>query len=219
MLHCRLRVIDVAARSDQPMVRERGERVVMVYNGEIYNFRTLRDDLVRAGWQFTTTSDAEVLLAGYITWQTGVFHRARGMWAVAFWHPASRRLVLSRDPLGKKPLVYHTGVDRVAFASSVSALLPLLDTTPEIDPVAIDCYLAHLAVPFEHAVFQGVAKVPPGGIVTWTPENGASVERYWGVPEGSTRHSGDVDEKVEFLLRQAVRRRLESDVPLGVFLS
>lgn len=219
LLHCRLRVIDTTTRADQPMVRERGERVAMVYNGEIYNFRALRKELVEAGWQFTTTSDAEVLLAGYLTWNTQVFRRARGMWAVAFWHPATRRVVLARDPLGKKPLVYQAGAGTVTFASSVAALLPLLDETPAIDPAAIDCYLAHLAVPFEHAVFKGIAKVPPGGIVTWSPDAGITLAQYWTPPDGPKSRSGDAADEVEHLLRQSVRRRLESDVPLGVFLS
>ena len=219
LLHCRLRVIDINTRADQPMVRERGERVAMVYNGEIYNFRELRKELIEAGWQFATTSDAEVFLAGYLAWSADVFRRARGMWAVAFWHPATRRVVLSRDPLGKKPIVYQAGAGSLAFASSVSALLPLLDEAPAIDPDALDCYLAHLAVPFEHAVFTGVAKVPPGGIVTWTPELGTGVERFWTPPPGPTPYRGDAVVETEHLLRQAVRRRLESDVPLGVFLS
>lgn len=220
LLHCRLRIIDLDPRSDQPMTRLRGERVIMIYNGEVYNYRELRSQLAQADWQFTTTSDAEVLLAGYLTWGDDVFRRARGMWAVAFWHPVSQRLVLSRDPLGKKPLVYHTSPGTIAFASTVTALLPLLDTTPEVDLTAIECYLAHLVVPFEHAVFQGVAKVPPGAVVTWTPNAGVQVNRYWALPGFPGRMStADASSEVERLLRQAIRRRLESDVPLGVFLS
>lgn len=219
LLHARLRVIDVNARSDQPMLRERGDQVVMVYNGEIYNYRALRSDLVKAGWQFATTSDAEVLLAGYLTWGPEVFRRARGMWAVAFWHPRAQRLVLARDPLGKKPLLYHVRGDAFCFASTMTALLPLLEATPAVDRAAIDCYLAHLVVPFEHAVFQGVSKVPPGAVVTWSPGAGVQQHRYWSVPEASDPTATDVTEEIERLLRQAIRRRLESDVPLGVFLS
>lgn len=221
LLHCRLRIIDVAPRSDQPMMCEQGERVVMLYNGEIYNFRSLRDELALAGRTFMTTSDSEVLLAAYLRWGTDVFRRVRGMWAVAFWHPESRRLVLSRDPLGKKPLVYATnGSDGyVAFASTVTALLPLLDRTPAVDPSAVDCYLGHLAVPFEHSVFEGVHKVSPGSYVTWTPESGVIETRYWESPRRPVEFDGDAISEVERLLRQAIRRRLESDVPLGVFLS
>jgi asparagine synthase (glutamine-hydrolysing) len=219
LLHTRLRVIDLDPRSDQPMDRKRAERVVMAFNGEIYNFRALRTELERCGWRFSTSSDAEVLLVGYLAWGVDVLRRARGMWAVAFWHPSARRLVLSRDPLGKKPLLYAGGPGSVVFGSNLSAILPLLTTTPPVDHAAIDCYLAHLVVPFEHCVFAGIAKVPPGGVLTWTTEAGISVERYWQVPDTVEAYDGDPVEEVERLLRQAVRRRLESDVPLGVFLS
>lgn len=219
LLHTRLRIIDLTARSDQPMVRSRGHEVAMAYNGEIYNFRALRSELEQLGWSFSTSSDAEVLLQGYLAWGTGVFRRARGMWAVAFWHADEQRLVLSRDPLGKKPLLYAVTPRSIVFASNVSALLPLLESRPAVDRAAIDCYLAHLVIPAEHCVFQGITKVPPGGIVTWTPQTGPAVERYWRVPEGIAPANGEAVDEVERLLRQAVRRRLESDVPLGVFLS
>ena len=219
LLHTRLRILDLDPRADQPMEARRGERIVMVYNGEVYNFRALRTELAAAGWQFTTTSDAEVLLSGYAAWGPEVFRRARGMWAVAFWHPTSRRLVLARDPLGKKPLVYRELGDGVAFASTVGALLPLLEQQPDLDPVALDCYLAHLVVPHEHSMFRDVHKVPPGALVTWGAGRGVAVERYWQVDSQPAARPEHAVDEVEPLLRQAVRRRLESDVPLGVFLS
>lgn len=219
LLHTRLRIIDLASRSDQPMVRSRGQEVAMAYNGEIYNYRALRSQLEQQGWSFSTSSDAEVLLQGYLAWGVDVFRHARGMWAVAFWHPTEQRLVLSRDPLGKKPLVYAVKPGGIVFGSSVSAVLPLLETRPAVDRAAIDCYLAHLVVPFEHSVFQGIAKVPPGAVLSWTAQHGATVERFWRVPDGAVPGNGDAVAEVERLLRQAVRRRLESDVPLGVFLS
>ena len=221
LFHCRLRVLDVSSRSDQPMERtgRNGERVVLLYNGEIYNFRALRADLEREGWTFTTTSDTEVFLLGYLAWGPDLFRRARGMWAAAFWHPASGRLMLARDPLGKKPLVHAVTGGGLAFGSSVSAVLPMLDTMPAIDPAALDCYLGHLVVPFEHCILGGITKVAPGTWVEWTAERGARVERFWAVPDASGSVPAEPVEELEALLRQAVRRRLESDVPLGVFLS
>lgn len=221
LFHCRLRVLDVSARADQPMQRTipGGDRVVIVYNGEIYNFRSLRDELMREGWSFSTTSDTEVLLAGYLAWGSDVFRRARGMWAAAFWHPADGRLLLSRDPLGKKPLVYAVTAAGMVFASSVGALLPLLGQTPAINAAALDCYLGHLVVPFEHSIFDGVHKVPPGGVVEWSGGTEVKTSRVWRVPDAPGQPSADPTADVETLLRQAVRRRLESDVPLGVFLS
>ena len=221
LLHSRLRILDVSERADQPMSLERGGRVVMVYNGEIYNYRSLRDELSRDGWVFRTSSDAEILLAGFRAWGNEVFSRARGMWAVAFWDVDSRRLTLSRDPLGKKPLVYLTQGSRIAFASNVSALLALLDNTPSVDLSAVDCYLGHLCIPQEHAIFAGMQKVPPGAFVTWSESGEMRERQYWAPPSGPTLqiHTQEAVDEAERLLRSAVRRRLDSDVPLGVFLS
>jgi asparagine synthase (glutamine-hydrolysing) len=221
LLHCRLRILDLTPAADQPMEYCRQRRVIAAYNGEIYNYRALREELREKGYSFRTASDTEVLLAGYLEWGTGVFRRARGMWAAAIWEPERERLVLSRDPLGKKPILYSVEGGRVAFASNLSALLPLLNRTPAIDPVAIDCYLGHLVVPGEHSVFSGVHKVPPGSVAQWTPDRGLEVEQYWTIPSAPMRHpkQDEASDQVETLLRQGVRRRLESDVPLGVFLS
>ena len=220
LVHCRLRVLDLSERADQPMSRP-GGRVVVAYNGEIYNFRELRTELEAAGCAFVTRSDTEVLLAGYELWGPDVFARLRGMFAAAFWHPDQRRLVLARDPLGKKPLVYALSPGRIVFASSVGALLPLLDRVPAVSRPALDCYLGHTVVPFEHAMLEGVEKLPPGGFLEWGAGT-ARTGRFWQVPSAPASPSMPAAEaavELERLLRQAVRRRLESDVPLGLFLS
>lgn len=220
LLHCRLRIIDLSPTADQPMTAARGETVSLVFNGEIYNYRALRSELERGGTKFTTNSDTEVLLQGYLAWGTEVFRRARGMWAVALYHHDSHRVVLARDPLGKKPLWYAARAGRLAFASNGTALLPLLETNPSIDPAAVDHYLAHLFVPFELSIYQGVHKVAPGTCLSWNPDGSIDIVRIWHIPDADP--VGDVpqaSEEIERLLRQAVRRRLESDVPLGVFLS
>lgn len=220
LLHCRLRVIDLSTSADQPMTAAGDEPVTVLYNGEIYNYRELRSALEAMGRRFQTGSDTEVLLQGYLAWGIDVFRRARGMWAVVFWHHRSQRVVLARDPLGKKPLWFVSGPGRVVFASNGSALLPLLESTPAINAEAVDHYFAHLAVPFEHAIFDGVEKVAPGTVVTWSPGRALRRERYWSLPESVAPVPGpEVEEEVERLLLQAVRRRLVSDVPLGVFLS
>jgi len=221
LLHCRLRILDTSARADQPMSCNGQGRVVMVFNGELYNYRALREELVRGGAEFATTSDAEVLLAGFQAWGRAVFSRARGMWAVALWEPATRRLTLARDPVGKKPLVYYGTGGRLAFASSVAAILALVPEISTIDHHALACYLGHLVVPFEHSMFVGLRKVPPGSIVTWEPGEEPEVSRYWAPPGPEPRQvkPAELDVEIERLVRNAVRRRLESDVPLGVFLS
>lgn len=109
----------------------------------------------------------------------------------------------------------------MSFASNLMALLPMLPRIPELEGMALDCYLGHMCVPWEHCVFQGVHKVPPGGLVTWRPGTSADVRRYWSIPVAPdlSPAADEAEAEVERLLRQAVRRRLESDVPLGVFLS
>lgn len=222
LLHCRLRILDTSASADQPMVSTRQGRVVMVFNGEIYNFRELRADLERDGWSFSTRSDAEVLLSGYQHWGADVLRRARGMWAVAFWHPDEQRLLLARDPFGKKPLIYALSDGNVSFASNLPALLALLGRTPPVDRDAVACLLGNLVVPFEHCMFDGVAKLPPGSLLAWSPDREAKLTAYWKLPSptcfGAPDRAGAAAE-VERLLRQAVNRRLVSDVPLGLFLS
>ena len=221
LLHARLRILDVSERADQPMSSASPRRLVMIYNGEIYNYRTLRSDLSSEGWQFKTTSDAEVLLQGFQAWGLDVFRRARGMWAVAFWEPDAKRLTLARDPLGKKPLVYFAEHNRIVFASNAGALLGLLDRTPAIDLDALDCYLGHLCIPQEHSIFQGVRKVQPGTALIWEANGRTESRRYWNPPHQPDLTLGYADavDETERLLRESVRRRLESDVPLGVFLS
>jgi asparagine synthase (glutamine-hydrolysing) len=203
------------------MIRGEGHVVAMVYNGEVYNYRTLREELEQGGWQFTTSSDAEVLLVGFKAWGHTVFSRARGMWAAAFWESAEQRLTLARDPVGKKPLVYSAIGGRMIFGSTVPSVLALMDGVPQIDRNALDCYLGHLVVPHEHSIFRGIHKVPPGCIVTWIVGGQPHTTRYWAPPSPvqSGLDRGEVVAEIERLLRSAVRRRLESDVPLGVFLS
>ena len=220
LVHCRLRVLDLSTRADQPMESE-AARVVVAYNGEIYNFRELRTELQAAGWSFTTGSDTEVLLAGFQAWGTAVFPRLRGMFAAAFWQADAQRLTLVRDPLGKKPLVYAESAGRIAFASSIGALRPMLEATPPVNRDALDCYLGHTVIPFEHAIFDGVTKLPPGGLLEWGPA-GSRTSRFWRVPAAPApvpMRAEEAAPELERLLRQAVRRRLESDVPLGLFLS
>lgn len=221
LFHCRLRILDLSEAADQPMETQGGRRLIAAYNGEIYNFRELRSELSGRGYTFRTASDTEVLLAGFTEWGTDVFRRARGMWAAALWEPDRNRLVLARDPLGKKPLFYATGPGRIAFASTLRALIPLLERTPDINPEAIDCYLGHLVVPFEHVAFSGVEKVPPGVSLEWTPDAPLTSTRYWSIPAAPDLEPEPAVAvgEIERLLRIAVRRRLESDVPLGVFLS
>ena len=216
----RLSIIDVAG-GHQPMTNEDG-RITIVFNGEIYNHRDLRPQLVRAGHTFTTQSDTEAIVHLYEETGPQLLDQLRGMFAFALWDARQHRLFAARDRLGIKPLYYWLMPNgALAFASELRSFLALPWFQADLDPQAIGEYLAFGYVPDPHAVFRGVRKLPPGHSLTWTPADGIVVERYW-TPIRSESRVDDVEETVaalRTLLGEAVRYHLESDVPLGAFLS
>ncbi|MFV0624568.1 XrtA/PEP-CTERM system amidotransferase [Sphingomonas sp. ac-8] len=219
--HRRLSIIDVAG-SPQPMATA-GESHVVVFNGEIYNYREIRTELVALGAHFVTDGDTEVLLHGWRAWGADLLPRLNGMFAFALYDAETRSLFLARDRLGVKPLHYVELSDgAVAFASELKGLLahPLLRRAP--DPAAIEDYLALGYVPDDASLVAGVRKLPAGHFLRL--ERGRSVPqpvRWWDVDfsqraKGSTR---DLTAELAYRLREAVRSRMVADVPLGAFLS
>ncbi|MGV3754511.1 MAG: asparagine synthase (glutamine-hydrolyzing) [Verrucomicrobiota bacterium] len=217
--HRRLRIIDLSADGNQPMTNETGD-VWVVFNGEIYNFQGLREELRAKGHVFKSRSDTEVIIHGYEEWGAKVFARLDGMFAIGLWDARERKLLLARDRFGKKPLYYREAAGHVHFASDIKALWLAADRKLEVDAQAIDCYLHHLGVPQQHAVFKGVAKVLPAHWMEF--KNGAvRNECYWKLSFQPKLKLSEAEliEAVDDHLRQAVKRRLISDVPLGAFLS
>lgn len=215
---CRLRVIDPGGGS-QPVTNEDGG-VWLVYNGEVYNFRELRAELVARGHRFRTRSDTEVVVHAYEAFGLDCVRRLRGMFAFALWDARAQRLVLARDRLGIKPLYYWRRGERVAFASELKSLLQLPEVPREPDPEALDLYLTYGYVPSPRTAFRGIRKLPPGHVLV-LDRSGLWVERYWDfVPAERPSESlpAYVDELRE-RLRSAVRSHLVSDVPVGAFLS
>jgi asparagine synthase (glutamine-hydrolysing) len=214
----RLSIIDVAGGA-QPIDDESG-RAHVILNGEIYNYLELRRELEQLGHRFRTRSDVESVIHGYEEWGEAVVSRLRGMFALAIWDEPRKRLLLARDRLGKKPLVYHLKDGRLSFASELQALLQDRQVPRSADLAAIHHYLTFQYVPPPLTAFDGVRKLPPGHLLVF--EDGrARVERYWSVP---FRQEPRIDEQeaareVRRLLRDAVRVRLMSEVPLGAFLS
>ncbi len=212
----RLSIIDLE-HGDQPIANEDGSCVV-VQNGEIYNYPELRRELERAGHELRTRCDTEALVHLYEQHGTGFAERLRGMFAAAIWDAPRRRLVLARDPYGIKPLYYrHVGAE-LRFASELRAL-----PRGEIDPDALEAFLAFNSIPAPYSIFRDVRKLPAGHVLVW--ENGEiSLERYarpGPAAEGELR-DGDEAELVEELrarMRDSVRAHLLSDVPVGVLLS
>jgi asparagine synthase (glutamine-hydrolysing) len=217
----RLSIIDLAG-GRQPMTNEDGTLHV-VFNGEIYNFRALRSDLAQRGHRLHTHSDTEVLLHLYEEMGPNLVERLRGMFAFALWDAPRKSLLLARDRLGKKPLYYwhHDGL--LLFASEIKALLCHPAVSRALDWDAFQHYLAFGYTPADRSIFAGIAKIPPAH--TATLRDGAlTLQRYWSLPLGASLapREGGVPElaaRVRHELREAVRLRLESDVPLGVFLS
>ncbi len=214
----RLAIIDLAG-GRQPMANE-DESVWVVFNGEIYNFHELRRDLQSAGHTLTTRSDSEVIPHLYEDWGPQFPAKLRGMFAIALWDASRERLILARDRLGKKPVVYAEGPDGLTFASELGALLADSTVGREIDLTALDAYLRCQAIPSPKTIYRGVRKLPPGHLLIW--EKGrARVERYWSLgftPKTETPVT-EIRQRIRDLLEESVRLRLESDVPLGVLLS
>ncbi|HYM31357.1 MAG TPA: asparagine synthase (glutamine-hydrolyzing), partial [Candidatus Cybelea sp.] len=218
--HRRLAIIDLAT-GDQPMYDASG-RLAVVFNGEIYNFLDLRRELEGAGYRFRTSSDTEVLLHGWRAWGERMVERLRGMFAFALWDADTERLLLARDPFGKKPLYLHEAEGRVAFASEVKALLALPGVAVAADAGAVWNYLLYRYVPGPATLFRGVSKLPPGTYALW--RDGRFESRRYYLPPDLTLLPGTAvpsDAVAGFLARldQAVRIRMVSDVPYGAFLS
>ncbi|HUY71633.1 MAG TPA: asparagine synthase (glutamine-hydrolyzing) [Gaiellaceae bacterium] len=212
----RLSIIDLET-GDQPVESESGA-VAAVFNGELYNFRRLRRELEAKGHRIRGSGDSPLIPHAYEEWGLGFVERLEGMFAIGLWDRANERLVLARDRLGKKPLLYaHLPDGSLAFASETKALLRLPSLPRELDLQQLDAYLALQYVP--RSGLKAVEKVPPGAFAV--AENGTvRIERYWR-PKPASGSSSDEEwvERVRDEVTAAVRRRLVSDVPLGALLS
>jgi asparagine synthase (glutamine-hydrolysing) len=220
--HTRLSVIDLAPRAHQPMYTA-DEQLMVVFNGEIYNHRRLRSELEGAGHSFRTQSDTEVLLHGYRQWGDALLQRIEGMYAFALWDVAKRRLLAARDPLGKKPFVWHFDGQCLRFASEIGALVAELPQRPSIDLDAVEAYLRYRYVPGNTSVYEGVRKLPPGHFLTFdlATRNEPQIARHWDpqTPVDPRMGTSEAVERLDSLLVEAVGKRLESDVPTAALLS
>ena len=216
----RLAIIDLSPSGDQPMANETGD-VVVVFNGEIYNFALLRSQL-QVSHDFKSKTDTEVLVHGYEEWGfEELLRRIDGMFAFAIWDQRVGALFLARDRAGKKPLYYRERDDELLFGSTLSSLAALDRDVPIIDPISLDQYLIYQAVPAPRTIFDGISMLPPAYWMRWKSGEPTRRERYWKLSYGNKvrRSESDTLEELDRLLRAAVERRLISDVPLGAFLS
>jgi asparagine synthase (glutamine-hydrolysing) len=212
----RLSIIDLET-GDQPIANEDGSCHV-VQNGEIYNYRELRQELERLGHRFATQGDTEVLVHAYEQWGTAFARRLRGMFSLAVWDASRRRLVLARDPYGIKPLYYRVDGDGLAFASELRAL-----RRGEIDLDALEAFLAFNSIPAPLSIFRDVRKLPAGHVLVWS-EGSVELSRFGrpgpvAAPEVRDDDEAELLEELRARLRDSVRAHLVSDVPVGVLLS
>jgi asparagine synthase (glutamine-hydrolysing) len=217
----RLSIIDLA-HGHQPIASEDGS-VVVVQNGEIYNYRELKRELESAGHRFATDCDTEVLVHLFEEHGEGFAERLRGMFAIALWDDRERRLLLARDRFGIKPLYYRHAGGTLSFASELKAMLEQPGLSREIDPRAMSAYLAFNSIPAPLTIFAEVRKLPPGHLLSW--RDGAVEQRRYARPRpveaGRVRRepAGELAGELRRVLADSIRAHLVADVPVGVLLS
>jgi asparagine synthase (glutamine-hydrolysing) len=217
--HRRLAIIDLTDAGRQPM-RAADADIWITFNGEIYNFQQLRLQLEARGHQFRSHTDTEVILAAYREYGVECLQRLRGMFAFAIWDAPRARLFVARDRVGKKPLFYWAHSDGISFASEPKAFLADPSFSPRPDAAALSAYLTYQYVPAPLSAFAGVQKLPPAHYLLFD-RGELAVRRYWKLSYARKRNLTEPEavEELRSRLREAVKMRLISDVPLGAFLS
>ena len=219
--HRRLAVIDLSPGGHQPM-QDAGGRVHLAFNGEIYNYVEVRDELATKGHTFRSASDTEVILEAYKEWGEEFIKRLVGQFAMALYDQEARRLYLIRDRAGEKPLFVWRTPSRITFASELKAILTLPDAPRRLDRHALEHYLAWGYVPGGLCLLEGVEKLPPASVMRIDVDSAQTRSwRYWELPtlDGTPARPDELLEELETLLRQAVKRQMVADVPLGILLS
>ncbi len=221
MASTRLSIIDLSPGGHMPMLSADG-RMVIVYNGEVYNFRELREELEGLGDRFQSHSDTEVVLAAYRCWGAQCVQRLRGMFAFAIWEMDKQQLFAARDRLGIKPLYWTESPRGLAVASELKGLLAGGLAPRELDLQALHHYLTFYSVPPPHTMLAGVQALLPGHSLTWQAGR-VTMQKYWDVPASAVRSQRmeyeEARRELRRLLEETIRLRMIADVPVGAFLS
>lgn len=219
LAHRRLSIIDLSELGNQPMYSH-DRKLVIVFNGEIYNFLELRKELLAKGYPLQTPGDTEVILALYELEGEDCLQKLNGMFAFALWDIEKQKLLIARDRMGKKPLYYLQHDGRFAFASEIKALLTLPDVPRDIRLDAVYDFFAYQYVPDPKSIFTHIHKLPPAHYMT-VDASGINIQQYWDVSFKHTSHESEqtLTEKLRNLATQCTKQRMVSDVPLGAFLS
>jgi len=220
--HRRLSIIDLIG-GHQPLSNE-DDKIWVIFNGEIYNFKELRKDLEEFGHRFKTNSDTEVIVHSYEEYGEECFKYFNGMFAIAIWDGNHQKLILSRDRFGKKPLYYYFFDDLFIFSSELKAIMVYPEFPRHIDPISLMKYLFYEFIPSPKTIFKNVMKIPSASYLVWT-KKGIEIKKYWSpfkskdIKDIKSISELEVEERLIEILRKSVRHRLISDVPLGIFLS
>lgn len=213
----RLSIIDLTS-GHQPISNEDGTRHI-VFNGEIYNYQELYTQLKAEGHRFRTASDTETIVHGYESWREEVFSRLNGMFAFAIWDEREQTLILARDRIGIKPLYYYEDGEKVVFGSEIKAILACDAIDRELDYDALNNFLTCEYIPAPRSIFSSIRKLEPGHFLTMQ-QGALKIRPYWTLqPQEQNWTVQDAEERLKELMRDAVRLRMISDVPLGAFLS
>ena len=219
LCHRRLSIIDLSDMGIQPMVST-NDQYIISFNGEIYNFQYLREELVNKGYQFKSHTDTEVLLALYEHHGKALLEKINGMFAFAIWDKVKKKLFIARDRIGKKPLYYYKIENDVVFSSELKSILTLKDVPREIRPDALYDFFAYQYVPDPKTIFKGIFKLEPGHYLEIT-ENSFEKSQYWNISfsNQSTDDKENLKNRLLQLINKYTQIRMISDVPLGAFLS
>ncbi|MBI4335627.1 MAG: asparagine synthase (glutamine-hydrolyzing) [Candidatus Omnitrophica bacterium] len=214
--HNRLSIIDLTSAGHQPMTNE-DSTIWLSYNGEIYNFLELRELLIKNGHRFRSRTDSEVVIHSYEEWGKDCLNKFNGMFAFALWDSKDELLMLARDRMGKKPIYYSAANYGIIFASEPKAILKFPRFEKEIDEASLRKYFLYEYVPSPRTIYKNINRVPAGNLLIW--RNGSVArEKYWDI-SFNKKTAGDQTAALKDLLEDSVKKRLISDVPLGVFLS
>lgn len=226
--HARLAILDLSAAGHQPMVSQNG-RIILTYNGEVYNFQELRKELSLSGVQFQGHSDTEVLVEAFSRWGIEKTLAAScGMFAFAVWQTETQELILGRDRMGQKPLYYGWNGDTLLFASELKAFHAHPQFSPEIDLSAVSAFLRYSCVPEDYSIYRGIHKLPAGSLATFSRASRTPrIHQYWSLSDVASFgennslevSESEAEEMLDRKIRCSIERRLVSDVPLGAFLS
>lgn len=220
--HRRLSIIDLSTSGHQPMEDE-SRNLAIVFNGEIYNYLELKNELQNKGYIFKTNSDTEVLLVAWKEWGENCLNHLNGMFLFAIYDKKEEMIFIARDRAGEKPLFYSLNNGELRFASELKALLVDPSFSHKIDYEALDCYLSMGYVPGDMCILEGVNKLPPAHKMTFHYNNRKlKVSRYWELPNVDTSHDINEDQllnELELLLKDSISKQLVADVPVGVLLS